>query len=60
VTQRDTRDRDRIRPGNERAPQRYIRQVVSLLERAGVAPDRPPVADDLRGLPLTDKVWDEN
>ena len=38
----------------------HVRQVASLLERAGVAPDRPPAAGDLRGLPLTDKVWDEN
>ena len=38
----------------------HVRQVASLLERAGVAPDRPPTGDDLRGLPLTDKVWDES
>ena len=38
----------------------HVRQVASLLERAGVAPDRPPAAGDLRGLPLTDKVWDES
>ena len=37
----------------------HVRQVASLLERAAVAPDRPPTSDDLRGLPLTDKVWDE-
>ena len=37
----------------------HVRQVASLLERAAVVPDRPPTSDDLRGLPLTDKVWDE-
>ena len=38
----------------------HVRQVASLLERAGVVPDRPLGAGDLRGLPLTDKVWDES
>ena len=38
----------------------HVRQVASLLAQAEVAPDRPLAADDLRGLPLTDKVWDEN
>ena len=38
----------------------HVRQVASLLEQVGVAPDRPLAADDLRGLPLTDKVWDES
>ncbi len=37
----------------------HVRQIASLLERAGVAPDRPLTADDIRGLPLTDTVWDE-
>ena len=38
----------------------HVRQVASLLEQAEVAPDRALAADDLRGLPLTDKVWDES
>ncbi len=38
----------------------HVRQIASLLERAGVAPDRPLAADDLRGLPLTGRVWDES
>ena len=38
----------------------HVRQVASLLERAGVAPDRPLAAAELRGLPLTDRVWDES
>ena len=37
----------------------HVRQLASLLEQAGVAPNRPLAGDDLRGLPLTDKVWDE-
>ncbi len=37
----------------------HVRQVASLLEQAGVAPDRPLTAGDLQGLPLTDTVWDE-
>ena len=37
----------------------HVRQIASLLERAGVAPDRPLGGEELRGLPLTDKVWDE-
>ena len=38
----------------------HVRQVASLLEQVEVAPDRPLAADDLLGLPLTDKVWDES
>ena len=38
----------------------HVRQVASLLERAGVAPERPLTAGELRGLPLTDTVWDES
>jgi hypothetical protein len=38
----------------------HVRQVASLLEQAGVAADRPLDVDDLQGLPLTDKVWDES
>ena len=37
----------------------HVRQVASLLEQAGVRPDRPLSAQDLRGLPLTERVWDE-
>lgn len=37
----------------------HVRQVASLLEQAGIAPDRPLTAADIKGLPLTDKVWDE-
>lgn len=38
----------------------HVRQVASLLERAGVEPDAPLTAADIEGLPLTDKVWDES
>ena len=37
----------------------HVRPVASLLEHAGTVPDRPLAADDLRGLPLTEKIWDE-
>ena len=37
----------------------HVRQVTSLLERAGVTPDRPLTKADIRGLPLTEAVWDE-
>ena len=37
----------------------HVRQVASLLQQAGVAPDRPLTAADIENLPLTDAVWDE-
>lgn len=37
----------------------HTRQVASLLEQAGVTPDRPLTAEHIEGLPLTEKVWDE-
>ena len=37
----------------------HTRQVASLLEQAGVTPDRPLTRDDIRSLPLTETVWDE-
>jgi DinB superfamily len=37
----------------------HVRQLASLLERAGIAPDRPLDPDDIAGLPLTEKIWDE-
>ena len=36
----------------------HARQVASLLEQVGVAPDRPLGPADIEGLPLTEKVWD--
>ena len=37
----------------------HFRQIASLLEQAGVAPDRPLTTDHIRDLPLTENVWDE-
>jgi hypothetical protein len=37
----------------------HTRQLASLLEQAGIAPDRPLGRADIAGLPLTDKIWDE-
>lgn len=37
----------------------HVRQVGSLLEQAGVTPGKPITAADIKGLPLTDKIWDE-
>ena len=36
----------------------HVRQVASLLEQAGIAPDRPLTHADIAGLPLTDVIWD--
>jgi hypothetical protein len=36
----------------------HARQLAALLEEAGIAPDRPLISEDIRGLPLTDKIWD--
>ena len=38
----------------------HVRQVASLLDQADVVPDRPVSQNDIRGLPLTEKVWDED
>ncbi|MEM9029365.1 MAG: DinB family protein [Pseudomonadota bacterium] len=35
----------------------HVRQVASLLEQAGIEPDRPLTKADIEGLPLTDTVW---
>ncbi len=37
----------------------HVRQIASLLEQAGITPDRPLTSADIQGLPLTDVVWDE-
>ena len=36
----------------------HARQVGSLLELAGVTPEKRMTAADIKGLPLTDKIWD--
>jgi glutaredoxin len=40
-------------------PCQHVRQLMSLLERLGIRPDRPLTAEDLAGLPLPEGVWDE-
>ena len=37
----------------------HVRQFASLLEQVGVVPDRPLNQFQLRGLPLTETIWDE-
>jgi uncharacterized damage-inducible protein DinB len=37
----------------------HTRQIASLLEQGGIVPDRRLGPADIRGLPLTDKIWDE-
>jgi len=37
----------------------HVRQVASLLERAGVTPAQPLTPAHIQGLPLTEKIWDE-
>jgi uncharacterized damage-inducible protein DinB len=37
----------------------HVRQVASLLDQAGVMPDQPLTPHDIRGLPLTETIWDE-
>ena len=38
----------------------HVRQVASLLSQVGATPDRPLVANDLRGQPLTGQIRDES
>ena len=37
----------------------HTRQIASLLEKAGVMPENPLTSAHIKGLPLTDRVWDE-
>ena len=37
----------------------HVRQTAMILEQRGIAPDRPLTAEDLEGLPVPDKVWDD-
>ncbi len=36
----------------------HTRQLAAVLERFGIAPDRPLTADDLAGLPLPERLWE--
>lgn len=37
----------------------HVRQVGSLLQQAGIEPATAVTSDEIEGLPLTDKIWDE-
>jgi glutaredoxin len=37
----------------------HVRQLVMVLEMLGIAPDRPPTRDTFAGLPMPEKVWDD-
>jgi hypothetical protein len=36
----------------------HTRQMIAVLERFGIEPDRPLAAEDLAGLPLPERLWD--
>jgi len=37
----------------------HVRQLVMVLDILGIEPDRPPSKETLTGLPMPDKVWDD-
>jgi hypothetical protein len=37
----------------------HVRQLVMVLELLGIAPDRPPTPATFAGLPMPDRVWDD-
>jgi glutaredoxin len=37
----------------------HVRQLVMVLGLIGIAPDRPPTAATFAGLPMPEKVWDD-
>jgi hypothetical protein len=37
----------------------HTRQLQFLLSRMGIEPDQPLTAEDLKGLPLPEKVWED-
>jgi glutaredoxin len=37
----------------------HVRQLVMVLDLLGIAPDRPPTRETFAGLPMPDKVWDD-
>ncbi len=37
----------------------HVRQLVMVLGMLGIKPDRPPSKDIFAGLPMPDKVWDD-
>jgi glutaredoxin len=37
----------------------HVRQLVMVLEMLGIEPDKPPTSEMFTGLPMPDKVWDD-
>jgi hypothetical protein len=37
----------------------HVRQLGMVLNMLGIAPDRPPAAEIFAGLPMPEKVWDD-
>ena len=37
----------------------HVRQLVMVLDILGIEPDRPPSKETFTGLPMPDKVWDD-
>lgn len=37
----------------------HVRQLVMVLDLLGIEPDRPPSKETFEGLPMPDKVWDD-
>jgi hypothetical protein len=37
----------------------HVRQLIMVLGMLGIAPDAPPAAETFAGLPMPDKVWDD-
>jgi glutaredoxin len=37
----------------------HVRQLVMVLDMLGIEPDRPPLKESFAGLPMPDKVWDD-
>ena len=38
----------------------HVRQVAALLEDVGITPREPLTPEHIEGLPLTERIWDEN
>jgi hypothetical protein len=36
----------------------HVRQLAAVLEREGIRPDGPLTAEDLKGLPLPERLWE--
>lgn len=37
----------------------HVRQLVMVLDMIGIEPDRPPPQETFSGLPMPDKIWDD-